>query len=327
MSVPLSFACGNYDRTAPIREGDVRIEGVELTYLTLPVEETFFRMSRYREFHASEFSLSSYVASLRHERPFVAIPVFPSRMFRHGSVYVNTSAGITSPADLVSKRVGIAEWQLTANVWVRGILAEHYDVPVDSVVYRTGGLHEAGRVEKLPVSIPPTVDIRPIPAGATLADMLVRHEIDALYSPRPPRPFLDGHPEVARLFSSPSQEEAAYFERTGVFPIMHTLVLRREVYEEHRWLVRSMMKAFEEARRRAMETLQEATALSCMLPWLFEELQRTRGVLGRDYWPYGVEENRTTLTTFLRYAAEQGIGDIASVEDLFAPEAFEEVLV
>src|SRR5580692_13143591 len=185
--VPVTLACWDYDRTAALASGEVRPEGVDLTYLSLPVEETFFRMLRHREFDAAEMSLSSYVISLGADdpggRPFIAIPVFPSRAFRHNGIYVNAASGIASPAELPGRTVGVAEYQLTANVWIRGILAEHYGVPVESVRYRTGGLHEPGRPEKLAVSLPADVEVAPIGAGQTLSDMLASGEIDALYTP------------------------------------------------------------------------------------------------------------------------------------------------
>ena len=187
--VPLSLACGAYDRTVALARGDIVPEGIDLTYLALPVEETFFRMTRHREFDAAEMSLSSYLISLEAGAPFVAIPAFVSRAFRHNGIYVSPASGITSPADLTGRLVGVAEYQLTANVWIRGILAERYGLPVAAVRYRTGGLHEPGRVAKLAHDPPPGVDIEPIPAGATLADMLAAGQIDALYTPRVPRTF------------------------------------------------------------------------------------------------------------------------------------------
>jgi 4,5-dihydroxyphthalate decarboxylase len=324
----LTLACGHYDRTEGLRDGSVRVEGVNLTYLDLPVEETFFRMARFAEFDLAELSLSSYVISLERDAPFIAIPAFPSRMFRHSAVYVNTAAGIAAPSDLAGRTIGLAEYQLTANVWIRGILAEHHGVPVESVAYRTGGLHRPGREEKLAVRLPESIRIAPLPAGRTLAEALVDGEIDALYTPRTPQPFRDGRPEVARLFADPGAEERAYFERTGIFPIMHVVVLRRELYERHRWLARSVFKAFERARRQAMAGIDETAAVPYLLPWLAEEVARTRAILGPDYWSYGLPANEPVLDTFLRYLREQGLisTDFAPA-DLFAPESLAETVV
>jgi len=184
MRVPLSLACGAYDRTWALACGDIRPEGVDLTWLALPVEETFFWMTRHRDFDAAEMSLSSYLISLEAGAPFVAIPAFVSRAFRHHGIYVGAASGIIAPAGLAGRTVGVAEYQLTANVWIRGILAERHGLPVAAVRYRTGGLHEPGRVAKLAHDPPPGVEIEPIPAGATLADLLATGQIDALYTPR-----------------------------------------------------------------------------------------------------------------------------------------------
>ncbi|HEX9337344.1 MAG TPA: ABC transporter substrate-binding protein, partial [Pseudonocardiaceae bacterium] len=287
--VPLTIACGDYDRTRALHEGSVVPEGVDLTTLRLPVEEIFFRMARFQEFDAAELSFSSYLLTLDDDGvgPFVAIPVFPSRAFRHNGIYVHAGSGIDAPADLAGRVVGVPEYQVTAAVWIRGILAEHHDVPVSGVRYRTGGLHEPGRVEKVRLTLPTDVDVRPIEPDRTLSDMLVSGEIDALYSPRSPAPFLARRPEVRRLFPNFREVEAAYFARTGIFPIMHVIALRRDVYLANRWLARSLTKAFEAARVAAMRGIDETAALRYMLPWLADEVEHTRSVLGDDWWTYG----------------------------------------
>ena len=328
MALQLSLACSECDRTRGLRDGSVPVEGVSLTCIGLPVEEVFHRMARHGEFDAAEFSLSSYVLSLRADAPFVAIPAFPSRMFRHSGIYIYNGSGISGPADLIGRTVGLAEYQLTANVWIRGILAEHYGVPVASVRYRTGGLHSPGRREKIPLSLPPDIRIDGIPDSATLSQMLVDGEIDALYTPRTPEPYAQGRPEVQRLFPEPGREEERYFAATGVFPIMHTVVLRRELYERHRWLARSLLKAFEVARDQALEGIDETATLRFMLPWLHEEVSRTRALLGPDYWPYGVGPNTAALETFLRYAREQGLTDRPlTPAEIFAPETLDEYVI
>jgi 4,5-dihydroxyphthalate decarboxylase len=327
---PLTLACSASDRTQGLLDGSVGVEGADLTVLRLPIEEIFFRMARFGEFDAAEFSLSSYVVSLQRDQPppFVAIPAFPSRAFRHSSVYVHAGSGIGGPADLVGRTVGIAEYQLTANVWVRGILAEHYGVPVESVTYRTGGMHGPGRAEKLTVSLPPGVRVEPIGPDQTLAQMLVDGDIDALYTPRTPGPFAAGRPEVVRLFPDFRREEERYFAATGVFPIMHTVVLRRELYLRHRWLAGSLLKAFDVARRQALDGMEETAALKYALPWLSAEAVRTREILGEDYWSYGLQPNVAVLDTFLRYAREQGLTDrVISPPDLFAPETLEHYVI
>jgi hypothetical protein len=323
----LTLACGDYDRTRPLEEGDVRADGIELTYLRLPVEETFFRMLRHREFELAEMSLSSYVVTLQHEpSPFVAIPVFTSRMFRHGSVYCHAQSGIDGPEDLRGKRVGTPEYQLTACVWVRGILAEHYGVPVDSVTYLTGGQETPGRIEKQSLDVP--VDIRGIPPDRTLSSMLAAGEIDALHTPRIPRPFAAGDPRVRRLFPDVVAAEKSYFARTGIFPIMHVVVMRRDVYTAYPWVAQSLCKAFVEAKRVATERIYDSSALRFMEPWLNQHLEQARDLLGDDYWSYGLDANRDVLSTFLGYHHEQGLSQrLLTPEELFAPESVESAVI
>lgn len=328
MSVPLTLACSHYDRTEGLRDGSVRVEGVDLTYVDLPVEEIFFRMARFGEFDAAELSLSSYVLGMNEGSPFVAIPVFPSRSFRHSGIYVNTAAGIEKPGDLAGATVGIAEYQLTANVWIRGILEEHYGVPAGSVRYRTGGLHSPGRVEKMRIELPAGVEVTPIGPDQTLAQLLVDGEIDAIYSPRTPQPLLQGDPRIRRLFDDVRDEEQRYFAATGIFPIMHVVVLRRDVYERNRWLAKALFKAFERARRQVLDTIDETAALRYMLPWLAEEVRRTRQLLGADYWSYGLPGNEATLRAFLRYSHAQGLARREyEPAELFAPETLEEFVI
>lgn len=323
--IRLSLACWNYDRTRALAEGRVAVDGVDLTYLTLPVEETFFRMMRFEEFDASEMSLSSYVMSLfRENPPFIAIPVFPSRSFRHSCIFTNRASGIGEPADLIGKRVGSPEYQLTASVWIRGILSDDYAVPVASVEYFTGGQEEPGRIEKAKLSLPPEIRVGPIPAGTTLARMLDAGEIDALYTPRIPSTFLGGSGSVRRLFEDYGQVERDYFRRTRIFPIMHTLVIRRDVYAKHPWVAQSLYKAFLLAQRETYQDLHEAAALKHMLPWLLEHVEETARLMGQDFWPYGLDPNLHTLETFLRYSSEQGLSKRRlEPRELFASETLE----
>ena len=323
----LTFACGDYDRTRALEDGSVRPDGIDLTYLRLPVEETFFRMLRHREFDVAEMSLSTYVATLdQSPPPFVALPVFTSRMFRHGGIYLNANAGIGAPSDLRGKRVGSPEFQLTACVWIRGILAEHHGVPVDSVTYYTGGQETPGRIEKGKVDT--GLDIRPIPAGATLAQMLADGEIDALYTPRVPSPFRDGDPRVTRLFDDVVAVEKEYFAATGIFPIMHVVVIRRDVYERHPWVAQSLYKACQIARDDAYARIYDSSALRFMEPWLIQHLEESRQLLGQDYWSYGLAENEKTLDVFLRYHHEQGLSRKRyEPADLFAAETSEAFVI
>jgi 4,5-dihydroxyphthalate decarboxylase len=321
----MTMACWNYDRTRALADGRVLPDGIDLNYLTLPVEETFFRMLRHREFDAAEMSLSSYVVSLfTPERPFIAIPVFPSRFFRHSCIYVHAGSGIREARDLVGKKVGTPEYQMTAPVWIRGILADDYGVPVNSVTYYTGGLESAGRGEKLKLDLPPDIRVTPIGPDQTLAAMLATGDIDALHTARMPSTFRKGSGDVKRLFDDFARVERDYFKRTGIFPIMHTVVIRRELYEREPWVAQSLYKAMSLAQRATYDDLSETAALKTMLPWLTAHLEETRREMGDDFWPYGLQRNHETLATFLRYSHEQGLSkERLAPEQLFAQETLE----
>ena len=321
----LTFGCWNYDRTRALMDGTVQPDGIDLNYLDMPVEETFFRMLRHKEFDVAEMSLSSYTVSMFNEaRPFVAIPVFPSRFFRHSCIYVNAGAGIREAKDLIGKRVGNPEYQMTAPVWIRGILSDHYGVPVDSVTYFTGGEEEPGRSEKIRLDLPPNIRVEQIGPDQTLAQMLLDGDIDALYTARMPSSFLKGGGRVLRLFEDYEQVERNYFKETKIFPIMHTVAIRRDVYEANRWVARSMMKALEVSQRRTYEDLYETAALKVMLPWLTSHVEQVKREMGEDFWPYGFEKNEATLRTFLRYSFEQGLSKrLLEPRELFAPESLE----
>lgn len=320
----LTLACWNYDRTRALLEDRVPIEGIELNYLNLPVEETFFRMLRNREFDVAELSLSSYTVSLFKEpAPFVAIPVFPSRFFRHSCIYIHAGSGIREPKDLAGKRIGNPEYQMTAPVWIRGILSDEYGLPVSSPIYLSGGEEEPGRSEKIALSLPPEIRTQAIPADKTLSQMIATGEIDALYTARAPSSF-GASDKVLRLFPDYQSVEQEYYRKTKIFPTMHIIAIRRELYEQHRWVAQSLYKAFLTAQREAYEQLHDMAALKTMLPWLVRHVEDTERIMGRDFWPYGLEPNLQTLSTFLRYHHEQGLSKRRlEPKDLFAPETFE----
>ena len=321
----LTLSCWGYDRMRALADGRVQPEGIDLNFLDLPVEETFFRMLRNREFDVAELSLSSYTVSLSREpRPFVAIPVFPSRMFRHSCIFISTRSGIREPKDLIGKRVGTVEYQMTAPVWIRGILQDEYGVSVESCEYFTGGMEEAGREEKLKLDLPPRIRIRPIGPEKTLSNMLAAGEIDALESPRMPSTLHTQPDKVKRLFEPYVEVERAYYRKTKIFPIMHTIAIRREVYEANPWIAMSLYKAFAQSQKIAYEELYETAALRTMLPWMIAEIEDVRRDMGHDWWPYGFATNRAALDTFLRYHHEQGISKRRlTPEELFAPETME----
>ncbi|MGW3950195.1 ABC transporter substrate-binding protein [Streptomyces sp. NPDC004752] len=319
MGLPIDLACWNYDRTRALSDGRVTVEGVDLNYLSMEMPESFHRMFRHAEFDVSEMSLAWYLGSFfTQRRHMVAIPVFPSRMFRHSAIYVNARSGIKEPSDLVGKRVGVPEYQQTAGVWIRGMLADDYGIPLDAVSYHQGGLTEPGRLDSAPRR-PEGIDLSPIGPDDTLSELLERGEIDAIYTAHAPVGFGEGAAHIQRLFPDYRHEEKAYYQRTGIFPIMHTVVIRTDVLEAHPWLARSLMKGFEEAKAIALHDLFEPAAAKCTLPWLMAEAEETERVFGtRDFWPYGVDRNRHTIETFVRYAHEQGlIPDRPAAEDLF----------
>jgi 4,5-dihydroxyphthalate decarboxylase len=322
--IPISLACWDYDRMLALQDGSVKPEGVQLTFLPVMMPEPAFRMLHYREFDAAEMSLSWYTRTvLSQDRPFIAIPVFPSRMFRHSSVYVNARSGIRDASDLVGRRVGCPEYQMTAAVWVKGILADRHGVPVDSVEYFTGGLEQAGRHET-PMNLPPSISVSSIGPDKTLSAMLEAGEIDALYTAHQPSSFRDGTGPVRRLWPDSGAVERQYYADTGIFPIMHVIVINWDTYQAHRWLATSLLKAFEQAKRRAYAALYETTALKYMLPFLTEWAESTRQLMGDDPFSYGLPGNEQTLATFLRYSHEQGLSpQLLEPRDLFAVETLE----
>ena len=321
----LTLACKGYDRVRALADGRVRVEGCRLDVLVLEPEETFFRAFRHREFDVSELSFSSYLMTQdRGDAEYVALPVFLSRMFRHSAIYVRADRGIAEPKDLRGREVGVPEYQVTAAVWVRGLLQDEYSVAPADLRWRSGGLEQPGREEKLPLSLPPGVDLHPIAREKTLSGMLADGEIDALVAPRAPSCFARGDARVARLFPDFRSVEQAYFEKTRLFPIMHVLGVRRRLVDEHPWLAASLCKAFAQAKDLALAELRDVTALAAALPWLPAEVEDTRRRMGEDWWPYGVDANRRTLETLCRYAHEQGITRRRlAVEELFAASTLE----
>ena len=324
--IRLTLACWDYDRTRALQEGRVEVEGVELTYLPLRVEETFWRMLRYQEFDACELSMGSYlIARDKGHPPFVAIPVFPSRAFRHSCVFINTGAGIQEPKDLIGKRVGVPEYQMTMAIWVRGILQHEYGVPPQKINWFTGGQEEPGRIDKVRHDLPPNIDIRSIGPDQTLSSMLESGELDALMSTYLPMPFVRRSPKVRRLIPNFREVEREYYRRTKIFPIMHCVALREDVYQNYPWVAQSLYKAFCEAKMRCQESMYEFSALKYMLAWSIAEMEEEMAIFGDDLWPYGLEANRHGLETLIHYAHEQGlIQKKVDVKDLFAPNTLED---
>jgi 4,5-dihydroxyphthalate decarboxylase len=305
-----------YDRTLPLISGEVQPEGIELEYVPDLPNAIFRRMFSTDEFDASELSSSNFIIErARGDQRFVALPVFPSRVFRHNSMYVNVDAGIERPQDLIGRRVGIPEYLQTANFWARGILQDEFGVrPQDLRWVR-------GDTEKLKLPLPPDIEITQAPAGRSLSELLEAGEIDALISPRKPACIEAGSPRVRRLFPDYPEVEADYYRRTGHFPIMHLVAIRRHVYERDRSIARRLYDAFVEAKRRAYAGLREGVYLTTSLPLQIAYAEESRAKFGDDPFPYGTAANRHTLGTVARYVHEQGMADrMLDVEEIIVPE-------
>lgn len=329
MKLPLSFACWNYDRISALVDGTVAVRGVDLNLLTMEVEETFWRMMRHQEFDVAELSLSSYLIARDRGYPrFTAIPVFMSRSFRHSCIFVNAHAGIERPEDLRGKRVGIPEYQLTACLWIRGILQHEYGVSPTDLNWFMGGEETPGRIEKVPINLPGNLSLSSIGPDKTLNSMLEAGELDAFIGPRAPSSFLNGSPNVKRLFPNYVEDEKLYFERTGIFPIMHVVAIKDEILERHPWVAMNLYFAFVSAKNAVYEGFKQTAALKVTLPWLTAEVERTEKIMGKDFWPYGIEQNRKTLMAAVDYSYEQGlIKERLSIEDLFAASTLESYII
>jgi 4,5-dihydroxyphthalate decarboxylase len=319
----ISFACTVTDRTRPILEGRVPIEGCEPQPVTGEPEDIFARALRHEEFDVTELSLSSYLMVVgRRTSPYIAVPAFPSRAFRHSAVYVRTDRGIARPEDLAGATVGVPEFQQTAALWVRGILADRHGVPPSTIEWRSGGLERPGGEERIPVEVRDGIDLRPIDASSTLSGMLGDGELDALVSPRPPSCFEAGHPEVRRLWPDHREEERRFYRDTGLFPIMHLVAVRRTLADRHPWLARNVFNAFSEAKRAAIRDLEQTNFLRVTLPWI--ELDTVRALMGDDYWPYGLAANRPELESAIRWSVEEGLSPRSlDPSELFDAETLE----
>lgn len=319
----IALAANLNDRTRDLYTGTVAPNGFDLTVLPMEVEEMFWRMLKYQEFDASEMSMSSYMMARDQAWPeLIAIPVFPSRSFRHSCVFVHEDAGIEEPADLRGKKVGVPEYQVTAAMMARGMLQHEYGVHPEELVWYHGAQVDASREEKLELDLPTAIELHEVPEGRTLSGMLETGELDGLISPRAPSALWDG--PVVRLFEDIRTVERAYYQQTGIFPIMHTVVLREDVYERHPWLAPNLAEAFHRAKERCLERIGKTNEMQVALPWLHVELEATRELMGWDYWPYGVEANRELLETMTQYSHEQGLTkDRIAVDELFAPNTYD----
>lgn len=318
-NLDLNIACWDYDRTRPLTDGRVQPEGINLDITVLRPREIFPRMLQDQEFHASEMSLASYVIlKARDQCPFVAIPVMLSKIFRHDCIYVRPDAGINEPADLRGKRIGLPQYSSTAGVFIKGLMQHEYGVSPQEMTWFMGGQDTPAPAPLVPLDLPADIHLEFIPEDKTLEGMLADGELDALFATYIPNLFLSGSPTIARLFPNFKEVEQDYYGRTGIFPIMHTVVIRQDVHQEHPWVARSLYEAFTEARDLAVNGLYDTDALRVSLPFLIDHLEETWRVFGQDYWAYGVEPNRPALEALARYVVEQGLAPrVVGPEELF----------
>lgn len=308
--IHLTLACNIYDRSQPIADGTIGIEGCELTFVPLPPEEAHLRAFTGADFDVTELSMGSHlIATAQGGSPYVGLPAFISRTFRHSCIFIRKDRGIESGADLRGKVVGVPEYQMTAAIWMRGIFSEDFGVPSDQIAWRTGGMNAPGRKERMALNLPASFDVRPIDADSSLSEALADGRLDAVITARTPACFERGDRNIGRLFEDYRAVEEDYFTRTGIFPIMHGIGVRRDLAAQHPWLPRSVYKAFLNAKITALARLGETGSLAVSHPWMADERDRLARLMGPDFWPYGIEPNRVAIEAMVRYAREQGLID------------------
>jgi 4,5-dihydroxyphthalate decarboxylase len=325
----LSVAVGNYDRVRPLIDGAVQIDGVDPVFMNLPPEEIFFRAFRSMDFDICELSMSSFtVKTAERNCPYVGVPAFVSRAFRHNSIYVRKDR-IKSPADLKGKRVGLPEYQLTACVWARIILQDDHGVKPSDMIWVRGGIEHAGRPEKITIKLPGGVHMEDAPAGTTISGLLEQGDIDGFIAPRVPKlesQSLAGknNPNIGMLFADPIASGRDYFKRTGIFPIMHVVGIRRELVEKHPWLPAAVFKAFSQSKAKCLEALEDTAATKVTLPFVEDQLNAARELMGHDFWSYGLAPNRKVLERFLSFHHADGLSSrLVTPEELFHPSTHE----
>jgi 4,5-dihydroxyphthalate decarboxylase len=320
----ISLACCDYDRTHALFDGRVPVEGCEIVGVPMSPEEAFHRAFKYQEFDVTELSMSSYMnVQSRGGSPYIGIPVFVSRLFRHSSIYVRKDAGISKPEDLKGKIVGVPEYQMTAALWVRGILQDEYGVLPSEIAWRNGGLEEGGREERSPLHLPDEIDLQSIPKDETLAEHLNDGRLDAVISARAPSCY-HSNDDIVRLFPDYKTAEQAYYAKTGMFPIMHLVGVKRSIVEKHPWLPVNLYVAFLKAKQLCYEEMEQVGHLAHTMPWPVYELEQVRKLMGEDHWKYGALENEKEISAMTRYSFDQGISARKlEAEDLFAESTFE----
>ena len=307
--IHLTMATYDYDHVRDLGSGLVKPQGIDLTALNFQVEEIFYRFTNALEWDISEMSFAKYCSIMSQDNPpITGIPVFISRVFRHSAFYIKAAGRIKSPSDLAGGRIGIPEWSQTATVYARGWLTHQIGIPLADIEWVQAGVNEPGRVEMAHLKLPDGVCYVQ-EQERSLTEMLLAGDIDAMISANAPQAFRDGHPDMTRLVPNYREEEAKYFQETGIYPIMHTVAIRRDVFEEHPWVAMNMLNAFEEAKQNCVHRLSNVTASQIPMPWIYDSYEKVKEELfkGGDYWPYGIDANRTTIEAFLQYAHEQGV--------------------
>jgi 4,5-dihydroxyphthalate decarboxylase len=319
--VPLSMAISNYDHVGDLLNGRIRPEGIDLMPMELSVEEIFFRMFSFVEWDVAEFSMAKYVSLVgTGTAPFRAIPVFPSRVFRQSAFYVATSGPLHGPQDLAGRRIGIPEWAQTAGVYARAFLQHQCGVRLADIYWVQAGVNQPGRAEKAALSLPDGVKIEQV-RDKSLNELLLAGDLDGIISAREPAAFLAHDPRIARLWTNYRSIEETYYRDTGVFPIMHVIVVRNETLTRHPWIAMNLLRAFDEAKANSLKRLSTIVNSSVAIPWMHYAYNHAQEVIGENFWPYGIEDNRRTLEAFLQHCGEQGITQrVLSVEELFPHE-------
>jgi 4,5-dihydroxyphthalate decarboxylase len=327
-ALSLSFATWDHDRVMALHDGRVRVPGVTLNSVIAPTAKLFPLAVQGAEYDVTEMSISSYILQVsRGEGEYIALPAFISRAFRHAGFFARTGAGITSPADFAGKRIGVPEYQMTAALWMRGIMQDQYGVRASDVSWRTGALDEGIRRERLELKLPQGMVVDPIADGETLQQLLLDGQIDGLLAPKPPQAFLDGNPALTRLFPDFEAAEQAYYTQTGFFPIMHLIGVRKTLCEQHPWLPRALYDGLVAAKAVAMDRLKAVwlgNSNRLSLPWLGPVMERTIATMGADYWRYGFTANQAELDAVCRYSVSQFLSERAvDPRDLFHPSVLD----
>lgn len=324
--IKVVLAGGAYDRVIPLQNGQVRPAGIDLQYLAMPIEEVFWRALRHTEFDAAELSLGYYWWMRAHgDARYVAIPVFPSRFFRHGCAYVSAKSDLRDFSQLRGCTIGVPEYTMTACVWLRGLLQDEHGIAAEDIHWRVGGIESPGRRDRIDMPLPASVDIAPIPPDAALNGLLAEGKLDAVFCPRIPSAYWTG--EIRRLLPDYQQAERAYYERTKIFPIMHVVAVRRELYNRHPWAAMSLFDAYQQAKSRTYQWLEDINALPVSLPWYVPAWEETRRLFGPDPWADGLGPNRHCLEVFGRYMTDQHLASPATLEDLFAPNTLDRYVI